>query len=307
MTLLITSVFNQLVYPGRAPGRSFDCWVVSCIQCRSTVAPGKPLPTITEFRANAGDPVDGDHDAGSLTDIITGITKTWPEQRIKTYRAAPWAQFSADLKAQRLPASISVNSADLPLIHRYAYFGLHQITVFWQDGTWYVANPLAPKGSLPKAIGESQLRRAIDGYSNVGVYGVLFYEETDVPGVNYNPDPVMGSVKVAITGRSFFNPATKAWFAVDQVPREFLVAGSGTVPDKPDIPPSLRTKPIWVIDVGGTDCWIRQEDTGPLIKPPVVIPNCTPAVVKATNALIDEVLAVDVGAFKAAVAARKIA
>lgn len=177
--MIITSILNQLDYPGgNKPGDpSYDCWVVSAIQCRDTVA-GPPLPTITTFRLHAGDPLDGVSDKGNLTELVRGIRGTWPEQRFTEYRAAPWATFAADVKAKPLPASISVSSALLPL--RYGYSGLHQVTVFYQGGGWWVANPLAKQGSAPTVITEAAFRNALGGYSNVGVYGVLFHEVTPV-------------------------------------------------------------------------------------------------------------------------------
>jgi len=259
VTLLITSIYNQLDYPGgNKPGEpSYDCWVMSAIQCRAAVA-GPPLPTITTFRAFAGDPLDGDSDKGSLTELVKGITGCWPDQKITVYRAAPWAEFSADLKVAPLPASISVNSANLPWAHRFGYYGLHQITVFWQADTWWDANPLAPQGSLPLPIGETQLRTAINGYSNVGVYGVLFHE-VDMPGITWNPDnPRWGTASVNGDGHAAFDLATREYRPVTA---GYVRNVIGTGVAAADAPPAVAGKRFLVVEIDGRAYGLLEADT----------------------------------------------
>lgn len=121
--------------------------------------------------------------------------------------------------------------------------------------------------------------RLIDWLS-LGGHGLFTTpQEVDVPGVNYNPDSPLGTVTVTAAGVAYFNPATRNYFQVT-APREFPVHGSGTVPDKPDVNRPFRNQAIWIVDVGGTDCWVRKVDAGELVAVDICQPRIAAALEK---------------------------
>jgi hypothetical protein len=108
-------------------------------------------------------------------------------------------------------------------------------------------------------------------WSALGGHGSA-QEEPDLPGVNFNPASLLGTVTVNASGAAYFNPATRVYFQITTVPREFPVHGAGVVPDKPENPGAFRGQPIWVADVGGCDVWLRKVDAGLLVP----VPDPTP-------------------------------
>lgn len=174
-----SQVFNQVKWP--LAGDIDDCWVVSAIQAVNVVAPWLRLPSVKEFRANAGDPDDGNHDGGNLHEIVEGITNTWPALaggKLNVIRAGTWDELVADLKDHR-PVSLAVKSMFLPERLRYGFNGYHQVTMAMKaDGSVMFANPLAPVYSrwdeliAPDEVKEAVLRYGADKVGHRSVFAV---------------------------------------------------------------------------------------------------------------------------------------
>jgi hypothetical protein len=153
-------VLSQRIYKGA--GDVDDCWVVATAwaykaSCRG--ASGLALPSITRFRQAAGDPDDGYRDGGTLSEIMRGCERMWPTVPVIRYASTNWTTFVGYLRQGR-PASLAVLSSRLPSHMRFGFYGAHQVGVQYHDGSYYVANPLAPNGSTPQRITASALRYA---------------------------------------------------------------------------------------------------------------------------------------------------
>lgn len=168
-----TGVLNQVLYP--EAGDVDDCWVVATVQAKEEATDATDRPTVTEFRASALDPDDGQRDGGTLTEVIRGAQATWPNVTVVELRAYPYDLFLVKLQAGGA-ASLAVNSRYLPSRMRYGFLGLHQVAVGFRGGKYYLANPLAPQGSEWQEITVAELRLATSEYSNVGVYAAYFPE-----------------------------------------------------------------------------------------------------------------------------------
>jgi hypothetical protein len=156
----LLAVLSQRTFKGA--GDIDDCWVVATVwaykaSCRG--ASGLALPSVTMFRAAAGDPDDGYRDGGTLNEIMRGVTTLWPTVRAIRY-VGGWSGFANYVRGQKRPASLAVLSSRLPAYLRFGFYGAHQVGVQYHDGAWYVANPLAPNGSVPLRITEGALRYA---------------------------------------------------------------------------------------------------------------------------------------------------
>lgn len=180
MPLMITSVFNQKVYPsGRPDGTNEgqnndvdDCWVVATIQAALATAPWAPKPTITEFRAAAGDPDDNKTDGGSPDEVHKGANTIYAVLKPQQIKAWTFSNTLAELKKLR-PLSAMVDSSKLPV--NYGFKGMHQVVFFHEPNVGlYVANPLAPNGSAPIRIATAAAQAALEGYGNGLCYGEFF-------------------------------------------------------------------------------------------------------------------------------------
>jgi hypothetical protein len=136
-------VLPQRPWPGA--GDPDDCWVLSSIQGAWTVAPWIYLPSVTAFRAAAGDPDNGVKDGGTVDDILKGIDGLWPELRpfCRGFRGATWATVRARYDEHR-PISIAVRADQLPARLAMGVTVPHQVTIYQQqDGEHLFANPWA--------------------------------------------------------------------------------------------------------------------------------------------------------------------
>ena len=170
--MLITFAYNQAQYPGA--GDVDDCWVVATIQCARSCASWIEKPTIPEFRAAAGDPDDGVSDGGTLTEVMRGVSRMWPKLPVTEARAWSWTRFAALMKDGPRAASLAIVSSALPSTYRYGFDGLHQVSVFFEEGFWYIVNPLQPEGSSPRRIEEYAVRNAATAYGNGYVFAAVF-------------------------------------------------------------------------------------------------------------------------------------
>lgn len=169
--MLINTVLNQGTYPGA--GDLDDCWVVSLVQAASASDPSIDRPTVTEFRAAAGDPDDGYRDGGNPSEWKKAVTTLWPDIGAFFAFGIDWASFEGYLKRGWI-ASLAISSLYLPPSLQYGFTGLHQVTLFMDAGYFHIANPLQPDGSAPQLVGGKTIRNAAHAYGNGFVYAVLF-------------------------------------------------------------------------------------------------------------------------------------
>lgn len=177
---VISWVFSQRLWPGHDPKPDDgspdldDCWVISGLQGVNACAPWLRLPTVTEFRAAAGDPDDGVSDGGNPEEIAAGVRKLWPElgQLLEVVKGGARATVAARLEARR-PISLCVDSSKLPVRLRFAFTGSHQVTLIKANvsGAPLFANPLVTSAyTRPQTLTAAELSAVIDAAM---AYGVL--------------------------------------------------------------------------------------------------------------------------------------
>ena len=194
---VVQPVINQVRYPGA--GDVDDCWVVATVWAATVADPNAPRPTIPEFRAAAGNPDDPGPDGGTLPQVIRGAAASWSYLTIAKYQSTDWGAFARRL-ADGWTASLAVIAAELPPNLRFGFSGAHQVGVVVRDGTWLVANPLAPQGSAPIPCPLDMLRQAARRFGGGYVFAALFkpWEAADVKFLIPNGAPSLG---VATTTR----------------------------------------------------------------------------------------------------------
>lgn len=196
----LPGIYNQAIYPDAED--LDDCWVVATVWAARASDPNLRKPTVTEFRRHAGDPDDGVTDGGTLEEVVKGARGSWPTVPIIRYHGS-WQGF-LDLLHRGKIASAAVLSMRLPMT--YGFLGWHQVGVAFEDGRYYVANPLAPEGSAPTRISVDALRAAV---MPLGYARAVFFPapETDVPGlaVTAKDDPIRSGVFTATSdGESIY-------------------------------------------------------------------------------------------------------
>ena len=171
----LPGVFSQRSWPGA--GDVDDCWVVATIWAAVAAEAAAVRPSVTTFRAAAGDPDDGQTDGGSLDEVIRGARKVWPALPVRPFASADFDAFLAAVRGGS-PASLAVWAGKLPSGLRFGFTKAHQVGIGWDAGLWLM-NPLAASGARPLAISASALRTAAVapelGYG--GLRAALFDEE----------------------------------------------------------------------------------------------------------------------------------
>jgi len=170
------AILNQKVYPGA--GDVDDCWAVATIWAYRASTGATSLPTMTAFRAAAGNPDRPGPTGGNITDIMRAVGRLWPSLPVEEYEHPSWDAFATKVKAGGI-ASLAVLSSLLPKTMRYGFMGAHQIGVFYENG-FLIANPLAPQGSDPQPIKETILRDAALAVANGWVLAAIFPRGDDV-------------------------------------------------------------------------------------------------------------------------------
>jgi hypothetical protein len=164
-------VFNQAKWPGARDVD--DCWAVSGIQCVNVTAPWLRLVSIPAFRRAAGKPDTTGADGGQPEDIKRGVESLFPawyrdETRLRIRRQESWESlvtWAQERPEGHRPLSIAVVSAKLPTRIQFGFLKLHQLSLVVKgDGTWLVANPLAPVYSRWERINPAELRPAVMAY-----------------------------------------------------------------------------------------------------------------------------------------------
>lgn len=171
--LQISSVINQSLQP--KAGDVDDCWAVATMAVVHAVAPWVRIPSVTKFRAAAGNPDDPGPDGGSISQIAKAVNTLWPKLGaidIVSKGRLSWKEFRAKVKDGH-PAVLFCVSRNLPLYLQYGFLGLHAVSVAWDGEDLRLANPLAPAQSRWQVITELALERAAKSWPGTGIYAVL--------------------------------------------------------------------------------------------------------------------------------------
>jgi hypothetical protein len=162
---------SQIGYWGA--GDIDDCWVVATVWAAKAAGVPGWYVSVPHFRSHAGNPDRPGPTGGSLDNVIRGARGCWPDARIKRYASTDWNGFISLLKAGWI-ASLAVRSSGLPSSYRFGFNGLHQIGVAYQNGTYYIMNPLQHNGAALLAISPEYLRTAARGFSGGTICAAMF-------------------------------------------------------------------------------------------------------------------------------------
>ena len=166
----LPNALNQGSYPGA--GDWDDCWVVATVWA-ANAAGWSYRPTVPVFRRYARNPDRPGPTGGTLDHVMRGAQGCYPNARIRRYRSTSWDGFTSLLKAGWI-ASLAIRSSGLPSSYAYGHRGGHQVGVAYQNGTYYIMNPLQPNGSRPRAINGYDLRRAARAFVGGTICAAMF-------------------------------------------------------------------------------------------------------------------------------------
>ncbi len=166
----LPGAISQIGYPNA--GDIDDCWLVATVW--AAVASGQSYrPDATTYRRAAMNPDRPGPTGGTADQTFRGAKGCWPGANIRRYASTDWNGFTSLLKAGWV-ASLAVNSGALPGYLQYGFYGLHQIGVAYQNGQYYVDNPLMSNGTSPVSIDEISLRTAARGFSGGVICATMF-------------------------------------------------------------------------------------------------------------------------------------
>jgi hypothetical protein len=166
----LPGAISQIGYPNA--GDIDDCWLVATVW--AAVASGQTYrPDATTYRRAAMNPDRPGPTGGTADQTFRGAKGCWPGANIRRYVSTDWNGFTSLLKAGWV-ASLAVNSGALPGYLQYGFYGLHQIGVAYQNGQYYVDNPLMSNGTSPVSIDEIALRTAARGFSGGVICATMF-------------------------------------------------------------------------------------------------------------------------------------
>jgi hypothetical protein len=206
-------VFNQVWWAG--VGDADECWIIATFW--ALVATGvmsrDQLPSIDKFRAAAGRPDLPGPSGGNNSDIIKALAKLAPDADVRGYNGL-FAGFKKALQNGYV-ASLSVDSNMLPKYLQFGFKGLHQVSIYYSAGKYYVMNPLAKEGSGLLQISEFDLRMAATSYLGDGdFHAVLIKAGPEKPHKNpvtSMPRSQPRDFNYQVTVRNYLDP----WVARD--------------------------------------------------------------------------------------------
>jgi len=169
-TSTLPGALSQVGYPGA--GDIDDCWAVATIWA-ANAAGYSYRPNMSVFRAAAHNPDRPGPTGGTLDDVMRGARGCYPGAHIRRYHSSSWDGFISLLKAGWV-GSLAVLSSALPSNLHYGFHGRHQIGVAYQNGSYFVMNPLQRNGARPDAISGADLRRAARGFTGGTISACLF-------------------------------------------------------------------------------------------------------------------------------------
>lgn len=176
-------VINQVGYPG--VGDVDDCAVIATFWAARASGYSGSLPSVAAFRSAAGRP-----DRPGPTGITNGaVWRGVNGTSLRTLKAkifeGPWLMFRSVVRAGMI-ASVAIDSSRIPTSLQYGFRGMHRVGVSWEDGQWYLANPLAPSGSRPRTIAEDRVHAASTSAGGGAVLAVVFPPQ-EASAMKYNP------------------------------------------------------------------------------------------------------------------------
>jgi hypothetical protein len=177
--LIITRSLSQRTYPG--VGDIDDCVVVATAQAYAAEPDHRKLPTATAFRIAAGVPDQPGPTPMTSTQAGVAARKLWPETKVSA-GVFSWANFGHAMEVGRRPASVSVLSSALPANLQFGFGGGHQITAWYQEGQWWMTNPLQPEGTAPHRITASELHAAAGALVGGGNVSAVIFPQIADPG-----------------------------------------------------------------------------------------------------------------------------
>jgi hypothetical protein len=138
-------VFNQASWSG--VGDVDECWIIATYWAlvASGVMRREDLPTIAEFRDAAGRPDLPGPSGGNNHNLMLALKTLIPQADTRLFTGGA-ASFKKALQSGYI-ASLSLLSKALPKYLQFGFKGGHQVSVYYQGGKYYVANPLAKEGS----------------------------------------------------------------------------------------------------------------------------------------------------------------
>lgn len=166
----LPGAISQIGYPNA--GDLDDCWLVATVW--AAVASGQTYqPDATTYRRAALNPDRPGPTGGTPDQTYRGARGCWPGANLRRYASTDWNGFTSLLRAGWV-ASLAVSSAALPGYLQYGFRGLHQIGVAYQNGAYYVDNPLMSNGTRPASIDETILRTAARSFSGGVICATMF-------------------------------------------------------------------------------------------------------------------------------------
>ena len=257
------AVLSQKSYP--AAGDVDDCWAVATIWAHRAATGDTHLPTMTEFRAAAGNPDKPGPTGGNIADIMRACAKLWPGTAVQ-YSSPGWTPFVAAVKAGNI-ASLAVLSSKLPANLRFGFAGNHQVGVAYEGGQLVVANPLAPQGSAPIPITEDALHKAASAVANGWILAALF-EATPMLNFHVISPLATGLLTVTHAGHSYLRlvDGVLVEMGVGMTKQAVRIQLTEDCPGKPSTPGQDRKSGYLVGDLAAfilaTDCTFTPAVTG---------------------------------------------
>jgi hypothetical protein len=202
-------VFNQIGWTG--VGDADECWIIATFWplVASGVMTRDQLPTIAEFRAAAGRPDRPGPSGGNNKNLIKALKVLAPGAEAKLF-VGGLAAFTKQLRSGWI-ASLSLDSGLLPSYLRFGFQDSHQVSVIFQNGKFYVMNPLAKEGSALLPISAADLSRAAGGLLGDGLYHAVLIragkqDSQPKPVKPRRVDPVRRDLNPPIDYNNFIDP-----------------------------------------------------------------------------------------------------
>jgi hypothetical protein len=168
-TSTLPGALSQRNYPGA--GDIDDCWAVATIWS-ANAAGYSYRPNMSVFRAAAKNPDRPGITGGSLDDVMRGARGCYPGAHIRRYHSWNWDGFISMLKAGWV-ASLAIRGSALPSDLRLTNV-THQLGVAYQNGAYFIMDPLQSNGSRPREISGSDLRKAARAFTGGNISACLF-------------------------------------------------------------------------------------------------------------------------------------
>lgn len=205
-------VFNQASWYG--VGDVDECWIIATYW--ALVAAGvmrrEDLPTIKQFRDAAGRPDLPGPSGGNNKNLMLALKTLVPQAEAKLFIGG-LSSFTKAL-ANGYIASLSVLSSRLPAYLQFGFKGSHQVSVYYQGGKYYVANPLAKEGSGLVEISAAALRLAAGSLFGDGEFHAVLIKRGNEAAIKGALKPLPQAPR-DLAAPVFTHPYINPWAARD--------------------------------------------------------------------------------------------